>query len=37
MPSNSAQWIWFVFFAGGSIGGWLLLALSISEILRRRK
>jgi hypothetical protein len=27
MPETLAQWAWFLFFAGGAAGGWLVLAI----------
>lgn len=27
MPETFAQWLWFVFFAGGALGGWASLIL----------
>ena len=29
MPETPAQWAWFVFFAGGAIGGWLAAVLAV--------
>ena len=29
MPSNFAQWCWFVFFVCGTIGGWVFIAVLI--------
>lgn len=35
MPSNEAQWFWFIFFAGGAFGGWLLIPLALIEFWHR--
>lgn len=24
MPTNPEQWAWFIFYTGGSVGGWLI-------------
>lgn len=25
MPTSASQWAWFLFFVGGSVGGWVAL------------
>lgn len=39
MPETLAQWLWFTFFTGGSLGGWFLLALLANDTVKgwRRK
>ena len=34
MPNSAEQWAWFWFFAGGAVGGWLLLARAFAEMLQ---
>jgi hypothetical protein len=37
MPENAYQWLWFAFFAGGALGGWLAaiaFAFHVAEVLR---
>ena len=31
MPQTDIQWLWFLFFAGGSVGGWTVLAILVVE------
>lgn len=31
MPSSNAQWVMFMFFAIGAIGGWLILGILALE------
>ena len=31
MPSNPVAWIMFIFFAGGALGGWVVLYLFLRE------
>lgn len=31
MPANDIQWAWFLFWAGGALGGWLVLAILALE------
>lgn len=34
---TEAQWAWFLFFAGGAAGGWLLLILAAIDFWRSIK
>jgi hypothetical protein len=34
MPENGYQWAWFVFFVGGTIGGWIILYLIATAAVR---
>jgi mannose/fructose/N-acetylgalactosamine-specific phosphotransferase system component IIC len=34
MPHSTEQWVWFAFFAGGAVGGWMLLALGLAVMMR---
>lgn len=34
MPETLVQWLWFVFFAGGSLGGWVVMLALGYEIWR---
>lgn len=34
MPSNWFGWVMLVFFMGGSLGGWVVLALWVREMIR---
>lgn len=36
MPHTTDQWLWFIFFAGGAIGGWLMIPIALSEIWRKK-
>lgn len=36
MPETGAQWLWFVFFAGGAIGGWTALLLRALDAINGR-
>lgn len=31
MPTTDAQWLWFLFFAIGAMGGWLILGILAVE------
>lgn len=33
MPENTVQWLWYAFFFGGSLGGWVLVALCGIELV----
>lgn len=33
MPVTLEQWVWFWFFAGGAVGGWILLIVAVAEML----
>jgi hypothetical protein len=33
MPENTPQWLWYAFFFGGSLGGWVLVALCGVELV----
>ena len=35
MPENAPQWFLFLFFAGGALGGWMLIPLVIIEFWHR--
>lgn len=35
MPVTDAQWIWFFFYTGGALAGWLALILHIHNAVRR--
>lgn len=35
MPETLMQWVWFAFFAGGSVGGWLVVWYVAKDQLRR--
>lgn len=32
MPENFIQWLWYAFFFGGALGGWIMIGLGIAEI-----
>jgi formate hydrogenlyase subunit 3/multisubunit Na+/H+ antiporter MnhD subunit len=34
MPSNTAQWIWFIFFIVGTVGGWAFIGTLIYRFNR---
>ena len=34
MPANNAQWAFFLFFAGGALGGWMVLVLLAIEVVK---
>lgn len=33
MPTNNAQWAFFLFFAIGALGGWMLLGMMALDFL----
>lgn len=34
MPSNWFGWVMLIFFAGGALGGWVVLALWVREMIK---
>jgi hypothetical protein len=34
MPTTDAQWIWFFFYTGGALAGWLALILHIHNAIK---
>jgi hypothetical protein len=34
MPHTTSQWLWFFFYSGGAIGGWLIIPLALWELRR---
>lgn len=34
MPHNLYQWCWWVFYTGGSLGGWIILLMYARAIRR---
>jgi hypothetical protein len=35
MPNTAEQWVWFMFFAGGALGGWMIVCLLAIEFWRK--
>ena len=33
MPENMFQWLWYAFFFGGAIGGWIIIAMCGAEVV----
>lgn len=33
MPENLSQWLWYGFFFGGALGGWVLMAMCAAEVI----
>jgi hypothetical protein len=33
MPDNPIQWLWFIFYTGGALGGWFMWVVAAHHLI----